>query len=79
MVNDISSVRGNAILIQSGNGTITIHGAADGTGISVYTASGVMVGAAKSTDSSTSIATGLRNGDIAIVKIGDKSVKVIMK
>ena len=79
MVNDISSVSGSGILVQSSNETISIHGAADGTNINIYTTSGVMVGTAKSKGSSTSIATGLRKGDIAIVKIGDKSVKVIMK
>lgn len=79
MTNDISSVRGNAILIQSGNGTITIHGATDGASINIYTASGVMVGSAKSSGSWTSITTGLRNGEIAFVKIDDKSVKVVMR
>ena len=79
MTNDISAARGNAILIQSKNGTLNIQGAVEGANIGIYTTSGVMVGSAKSTGSSTSIATGLRNGDIAIVKIGDKSVKVMMK
>ena len=79
MTNDVAAVRGNAILIQSSNGTLNIQGAADGTSIGIYTTSGMMVGSAKSAGTSTSIATGLKNGEIAIVKIGDKSVKVVME
>ena len=79
MMTDIATVRGNAILIQSHEGILRISGVENNTSINVYTSAGVMVGKTKSTDSSTCIATGLRNGDIAIVKIGDKSVKVMMK
>lgn len=79
MTNDVTAVRGNAILIQSSNGTLNIQGAADGASIGIYTTSGMMVGSAKSVGTSTSISTGLKNGEIAIVKIGDKSVKVMMK
>lgn len=77
--NGIAQVRANAILIQSHDGTINIAGVTDGTDIAVYTSAGMMVGSAKASCSSTSIPTGLRNGEIAIVKIGDKSVKVVMK
>ena len=77
--NGIAQVRANAVLIQSHDGTINIEGVADGTDIVVYSSAGMMVGAAKASCSSTSVPTGLRNGEIAIVKIGDKSVKVIMK
>ena len=77
--NGISQVRANAILIQSFKGTLTISGAIDGTSISVYNTSGVMVGSAKAFSTQTSIVTGIRNSEIAIVKIGDKAVKVMMK
>lgn len=79
MTNDIATARGNAILIQSNNGTINIAGVTDGTDIAVYSSAGMMVGSAKASCSSTSVPTGLRNGEIAIVKIGNKSVKVVMK
>ena len=77
--NGVAQVRANAILIQSNNGMLNISGADDGTSINIYTTSGVMVGSAKSSGLSTTIATGLKNGEIAIVKIGDKSVKIVMK
>lgn len=77
--NGVAQVRANAILIQSNNGELNISGADNETNINIYTTSGIMVGSAKTSSSSTTIATGLRNGEIAIVKIGDKSVKVVMK
>ena len=70
MTNDILASSGNAILIQSNNGTLNIQGAAEDACISIYTTSGMMVGSAKSVGTSTSISTGLKNGEIAIVKIG---------
>ena len=77
--NSVSQVRARAILIQTNNGTLNISGVEDGTDIDIYTSSGMMVGSAKVSSESTSINTGFRNGDIAIVKIGDKAVKVVMK
>ena len=77
--NSVSQVRAKAILLQTNNGTLNISGAEDGTNIDIYTSSGMMVGSVKSSGKSTSIATGLRNGEVAIVKIGEKVVKVLMK
>ena len=77
--NRINQVKTNAVLIQSNNGTLIISGADDGTSIEIYATSGVIVGYAKASSSSTVISTGLKNGEIAIVKIGNKSVKVVMK
>ena len=47
--------------------------------ISVYTVDGHMDGSVKACDSQTSLVTNLRKGDAAIIKIGEKSVKVIMQ
>ena len=77
--NNVSQVRARAILIQANNGTLSISGAEDGTNIDIYTSSGMMIGSVKSSGKSTSIATGLINGEVAIVKIGEKVVKVFMK
>ena len=51
----------------------------NGATIDVYTLAGVMVGSVKASSTSVSIDTNLRSGEIAIVKIGDKSVKVMIK
>lgn len=77
--NGINQVRANAVLIQSNNGILNISGADDGTCIEIYTTSGVIVGSAKASSSSTAINTSLKNGDIAIVRIGNKSVKIVMR
>ena len=79
MMSNIAKARGNAILIQSNNGTMNISGVTDGDNITVYSPSGVMVGSAKVYGTSTSIATNLRSGELAIVKIGDKTIKVVMQ
>ena len=77
--NGIAQVRANAVLIQSHDGILRISGVENDTSINVYTSAGVMVGMAKASEETTSIATGLRNGDIAIIKIGEKSVKVVVR
>lgn len=77
--NGVAQVRANAVLIQSNSGILNIEGVYDDTDITVYSTAGMMVGSSKASGASTSITTGLRNGEIAIVKIGDKSVKVVIK
>ena len=77
--NGVSQVSARAVLIQTNNGILSISGVENGTDIAVYSSSGMMVGSAKSIGGSSSFATSLRNGEIAIVKIGDKAVKVVMK
>lgn len=77
--NGVSQVSARAVLIQTNNGILSISGVENGTDIAVYSSSGMMVGSAKSIGGSSSFATSLRNDEIAIVKIGDKAVKVVMK
>ena len=77
--NGVAQVRANAVLIQSNNGILNIDGINNGTDIAVYSSTGMMVSSVKASGTSTSIATNLRSGEIAIVKIGDKSVKVLMR
>lgn len=77
--NGVAQVRANAVLIQSHDGTLSIAGVADGTDIAVYSISGQMVGSAKANGATSSVTTTLRSGNIAIVRIADKSVKVVMQ
>lgn len=77
--NGVAQVRANAVLIQSNNGSVSIAGVTDGTDIAIYSSAGVMAGYAKASGTSTSVDTSLRSGQIAIVKIGDKAVKIVMK
>lgn len=77
--NRVAQVRANAVLIQSHNGVLSIAGVADGTDIAVYSTSGQMVGSAKARGTTSTIATSLRSGNVAIIRIGDKSIKVVMQ
>ena len=76
---NVANVRAKAVMIQSNGGELNISGADEGTPISVFDASGKMVGSAKASAGTTIISTSLSNGEIGIVKIGDKSIKVLMK
>ena len=72
-------IKANAVLIQSNNGMITVSGVDDNSNIVVYSAAGQMIASAKCRGNQASIATNLRNGEVAIVRIGDKSVKIVMR
>ena len=75
----IANVPVKALLIKNNGGLLTIEGAADGEAISVYTVNGVQSGSAISQNGAASINAKLQAGSIAIVKIGNKSVKVVIK
>ena len=75
-VNQIASV---AVLIKANGGQLTIEGADDNTTITAYTLDGVQLGSAISRNGVASINTNVSAGTVTIVKIGNKSVKVVMK
>lgn len=75
----IANVRANPVLIQSNGGVLNISGINDGADIVVYSVSGQMVGSSKAMGNQASVFTNMKKGEIAIVKIGDKSVKVVMQ
>ena len=79
ILNGVASVRSYGVMIQASDGLFNISGLEAGTPISVYNTAGQMVGSAKASSETTVVNTTLRNGEIGIVKIGDKSVKVLMK
>ena len=67
------------VLIQNNGGMLTVQGAPDGTPVSVYTIAGTEAGSAVSQNSCATISTSMQQGDIAIVRIGNRSVKVVLK
>jgi hypothetical protein len=79
ITNNVAQVRANAVIIQSDDGIMNVSGIDNGTEIAVYSLSGQMVGKAKAFGNQTAIVTNLRKGEIAIVKVGDKPVKVVMQ
>ena len=79
LINDVAEVRALPVLIQSEGGVISVNGVNSGTEVRVYSVNGIMAGSAAATDNSAQINTNLLPGSIAIVKIGEKSVKIVMK
>ena len=66
------------MLISAQNGTITVRGEQNGLPLTVYTADGKLLGSATMKDGQASISTNLQRREIAIVKVGSKSVKIKM-
>ncbi len=75
----IAQVPANAVMIQSQGGVLTIQGAADGTPVNVYSMNGTEAGSAISQNGQAIVTTNLQAGSVAIVKIGQKTVKVVVK
>lgn len=78
-INDIPSYKEMDIQIQCNGSLLTIIGADVGTTIRVFDIEGRPVSTIKASAETTTINTSLQIGDIGIVKIGDKVVKVMMK
>ena len=79
ITNGIANIPANAVLIQSEGGSIKVQGVDEGTQVNVYSINGTQAGSAVSQAGAAIINTNLQPGSIAIVKIGQKSVKVVMK
>lgn len=77
--NGVANVKAMPVLIQGEEGVLHISGAPEGTAINVYEIGGQLVGFAKASSDITIIPTTLPPGSIAIVKIGEKAIKVLMK
>ena len=76
---DEAVISSRPVLISSNDGTLTIQGAEAGCMITVYDLSGRKLSVVKANGATTSIATTLKKGDTAIVRVGEKSVKVLMQ
>ena len=79
ITNGIANIPAQAVLIQSEGGSIKVQGVDEGTQVNVYGINGTQAGSAISQSGAAIINTNLQPGSIAIVKIGQKSVKVVIK
>ena len=77
--NGILTIPAKPVLISTQGGVITVSGLAEGTEVAVYTTAGTEIATATATNGTATIATSLNAGTTAIVKIGDHSVKVVIK
>ena len=79
VINDIASMPVKGVIVQKQNSLITIQGVNDGTKIDLYGINGNHEGSVISQDGKAVISTSLPSGTAAILKIGDRSVKIIAK
>ena len=79
ITNGIANIPANAVLIQSEGGSIKVQGVDEGTQVNVYGINGSQVGTAISQNGAATVNTTLQSGSIAIIKVGKKSIKVMMK
>jgi len=75
----VAQIAARPVLVKTDNGFITVEGMDDRTNVSVYTTDGKQAGSAISQNNIATIATSIQPGSIAIVKIGEKAIKVVMK
>ncbi len=75
----IAQMAARYVMVKAEGGLLIVEGADDNTHISVYTIDGVQVGTTTSSNGVASISTSIPKSSVAIVKIGNKSVKVMMK
>ena len=79
ITNGVANVPAKAMLIQNEGGILKVEGVDDGTPVSIYTLDGKQVGNAISRNGAALVGTNILSGNTVIMKIGVKSVKVIMK
>lgn len=75
----VAQIPSKAVLIQSEGGILKVEGIDDGTQIAVYTPDGKQAGSAVCRNGAALVGTSIQPGNTAIVKIGEKSLKVIVK
>lgn len=76
---NINQTLSNKTKIYSIGNKITVEGVNNGETVEVFSASGTIIGSETCKNGVTQINTNLKPGDICIVKIKNKSIKVIVK
>lgn len=75
----VTEVKALPVLIQSHGGIISVQGLDAGTEVFVYSTDVKQQGSAVVVNGATTIHTSLQPGSIAVVKIGEKALKVLIK
>ncbi len=75
----IAEVQAVPVLIQTQGNTITVEGAEAGTEIILYGINGVQLDSVIATTGVASLSTSSLSGSVAIIKIGNKTLKVLVK
>lgn len=75
----VNSLMSRPLFMQSTGNVITITGTKEGEQITVYSVDGVVAKNVKASNDVTVIQAGFKKGDIVIVKVGDKSEKIVIQ
>ena len=75
---DIINIPAKAVFVTSNNGTINISCSLEGEVVELYTIDAMYIGSTTIENGTATIESGLSKGDIAIIKIAEKSIKVIL-
>ena len=67
------------VLISANNRNITVKSEANGQAVAAYSADGQLLGNATVQNGQATISTKLGKGSVAIVKLGEKAVKIVMQ
>ena len=79
VVTFIAKIPDSSVVLRSKNGEITVEGLADGQRVSIYTYGGMLIGSATAADGKATINASLTPGSIVIVKVGNKTVKYVVR
>lgn len=77
--NGVAEVRAKAVLIKSNEGKLTVEGIEDGQTVEIYSLNGEKRGSAVGKSGTAYIDSYIKPGSVVVVKMRDKSVKVIVK
>lgn len=67
------------MFVKNSDGVITVYGVGNNTEIKAYTTSGTLVGKATSANNTSTITTSLTPGNVVILNMGNKAMKVLMR
>lgn len=75
----IANINKQSVKVKNDGGVIIVEGAIEGTPVNVYSTDGLMVGNAVSRGGIAIVTTVLKCGSMAVVKIGELSMKFVVK
>lgn len=78
-VSNLTQIKSTPILIKSNDGKVIINGAKNGTQIDVYDINGYNLGTIVANGNEVVINTTLSKNDIAIIRIGKKCLKIVIR
>lgn len=78
-ITDVLNIPATVALITASNGKVSVSSALNGASVAVYTVGGALVGSTNLNNGVATVDTGVSKGTVVIVKIGEKSVKLMMQ